>query len=146
MLVQKITCAKGLSYAPPSYQEFPDNLDGWNVINFESNVFQTHFPKLVSYLSRMCPNQCHRVLDPEQIALTSIYQFLEQCRSETSYQLLDSIRVWRMLRRIAKRRLIDDNNRMSRSRSPDKSKMHVSNQRFFSTIFVDRKIPKTELP
>jgi RNA polymerase sigma factor (sigma-70 family) len=111
----------------PSYQEFPDNLDGWNVINFESNVFQTHFPKLVSYLSRMCPNQCHRVLDPEQIALTSIYQFLEQCRSETSYQLLDSIRVWRMLRRIAKRRLIDANNRMSRSRRPDRKTDYQAN-------------------
>ena len=104
----------------PSYQEFPDNLDGWYVINFESNVFQTHFPKLVSYLSRMCPNQCHRVLDPEQIALMSIYQYLAKCRSETSYHLLDSIRVWRMLRRIAKRRLIDANNRMSRSRNPDR--------------------------
>jgi hypothetical protein len=145
---------KVFSYAPPSSQApklpssqaSPENLEGWNIMIFESNAFQTHFPKLVSYLSRMCPNQCHRVLDPEQIALTSIYQFLEKCRSETSYQLLDSIRVWRMLRRIAKRRLIDANNRMSRSRNPDKLKWHVSNRRFFSTIRIDQRLPKTELP
>jgi hypothetical protein len=129
-----------------SSQESPDYLDGWNIMNFESNVFQTHFPKLVSYLSRMCPNQCHRVLDPEQIALTSIYQFLAKCRTETSYHLLDSISIWRMLRRIAKRRLIDANNRMNRARSPDKLKRHVSNRGFFSTIRIDQRLPKTELP
>ena len=111
----------------PSYQLSPDNVDGWNIMNFEVECFQTHFPKLVSYVSRMCPSQCHRVLDPEQIALTSIYQFLEKCRSETSYQLLDSIRVWRVLRRIAKRRLIDANNRMSRSRSPDRKTDYQTN-------------------
>ena len=129
------TAPKVFSCAPPSSQalklsssqESPDYLDGWNIMNFESNVFQTHFPKLVSYLSRMCPNQCHRVLDPEQIALMSIYQYLAKCRTETSYHLLDSISIWRMLRRIAKRRLIDANNRMNRARSPDRKTDYQTN-------------------
>lgn len=148
MQFQKINYAKGLSSCritqpsnkatkQQSNKESSECWYCWNVANFEFNFFETYFSVLVTCLRRICPIQFQRVLDPEQIALTTVFQYLAMCRRETSYHLLDSTSVWRILRRIAKRRLIDATNRLNRTRSPDsKMEYHANVDNCMQPYFV----------